>query len=106
MPPARRADGLSGFDVCVGHVGWLWIAGGLVRSPGGAGGTRTPYLRLAKAALSRLSYGPRGTGWHQSQGSRSGWFRLRSRGCGCVVGHPGLEPGTSVLSGLRSNHLS
>ena len=23
-----------------------------------------------------------------------------------VVGHPGLEPGTSVLSGLRSNHLS
>ncbi len=25
---------------------------------GGAGGTRTPYLRLAKAALSQLSYGP------------------------------------------------
>ena len=25
---------------------------------GGAGGTRTPDLRLAKAALSRLSYGP------------------------------------------------
>ena len=24
----------------------------------------------------------------------------------CVVGHPGLEPGTSVLSGLRSNRLS
>ena len=23
-----------------------------------------------------------------------------------MVGHPGLEPGTSVLSGLRSNHLS
>ncbi len=23
-----------------------------------------------------------------------------------VVGHPGLEPGTSVLSGLRSNQLS
>jgi hypothetical protein len=24
----------------------------------------------------------------------------------CAVGQPGLEPGTSVLSGLRSNHLS
>ena len=23
-----------------------------------------------------------------------------------LVGHPGLEPGASVLSGLRSNHLS
>ena len=23
-----------------------------------------------------------------------------------VVGHPGIEPGTSVLSGLRSNQLS
>ena len=23
-----------------------------------------------------------------------------------LVGHPGLEPGTSVLSGLRSNQLS
>ena len=26
--------------------------------PGGAGGTRTPDFRLAKAALSQLSYGP------------------------------------------------
>ena len=25
---------------------------------GGAGGTRTPYLRLAKAALSQMSYSP------------------------------------------------
>ena len=25
---------------------------------------------------------------------------------GALVGHPGLEPGTSVLSGLRSNQLS
>lgn len=35
---------------------------------GGAGGTRTPYLRLAKAALSRVSYGPSVT-------SRRAWER-------------------------------
>jgi hypothetical protein len=51
-------------------------------SPGGAAGIRTPDLRHAKAALSRLSYGP------------------------APVGAPGLEPGTSALSGPRSNHLS
>ena len=28
------------------------------RVPGGAGGIRTPDIRLAKAALSQLSYGP------------------------------------------------
>ncbi len=54
-------------------------------SGGGAGGTRTPDFRLAKAALSQLSYGP-------NQAS--------------VVGDGGLEPPTSVLSGPRSNQLS
>ena len=35
------------------------VAGVLhIVTPGGAGGTRTPYLRLAKAALSQLSYSP------------------------------------------------
>ena len=29
-----------------------------------------------------------------------------TRGPLVLVGHPGLEPGASVLSGLRSNHLS
>jgi hypothetical protein len=53
---------------------------------GGAGGIRTPDLRRAKAALSQLSYGP-------SQRPT-------------LVGHPGFEPGTSVLSGPRSNQLS
>ena len=53
---------------------------------GGAGGTRTPDFRLAKAALSQLSYGP--TAFH------------------CMVGDGGLEPPTSVLSGPRSNQLS
>ena len=57
----------------------LWAEG-----VGGAGGIRTPDIRLAKAALSQLSYGP---------GSNP-------------VGHSGLEPETSVLSGLRSNLLS
>ena len=53
---------------------------------GGAGGTRTPDFRLAKAALSQLSYGPTSN--------------LR------LVGDGGLEPPTSVLSGQRSNQLS
>ena len=53
---------------------------------GGAGGTRTPDFRLAKAALSQLSYGPTS--------------ELR------LVGDGGLEPPTSVLSGPRSNQLS
>ncbi len=48
---------------------------------GGAEEIRTPDLRRAKAALSRLSYGP-------------------------AVGVPGIEPGTSVLSGPRSDRLS
>ena len=58
------------------------------RVPGGAGGIRTPDIRLAKAALSQLSYGPADSDDHM------------------MVGHPGFEPGTSVLSGLRSNQLS
>src|SRR6266851_7654448 len=58
----------------------------LGRDEGGAEGTRTPDIRLAKAALSQLSYGP-GPGAAQ-------------------VGQPGFEPGTSVLSGLRSSQLS
>jgi hypothetical protein len=53
----------------------------------GAAGIRTPDLRRAKAALSQLSYDP------PSVPAR-------------LVGAPGLEPGTSVLSGPRSNHLS
>lgn len=66
------------------------------RSPSsGAAGTRTPDLRRARAALSQLSYGPP---------------PATTYGCSQVtpttVGAPGLEPGTSVLSGPRSNHLS
>jgi hypothetical protein len=59
----------------------------------GAAGIRTPDLRRARAALSRLSYGPLSPVEDHSP-SRPG------------VGAPGLEPGTSALSGPRSNHLS
>lgn len=48
---------------------------------GGDEQVRTADLRLAKAALSQLSYIP-------------------------MVGPPGLEPGTLPLSGVRSSHLS
>jgi hypothetical protein len=60
--------------------------------PGGAAGIRTPDLRRARAALSRLSYGPPSASRRASHPSG--------------VGAPGLEPGTSALSGPRSNHLS
>ena len=52
---------------------------------GGAKEDRTPDLLRAKQALSQLSYGP---------GPRK------------LVGLGGLEPPTSPLSGVRSNHLS
>ncbi len=50
---------------------------------GGAREDRTPDLLRARQALSQLSYGP-----------------------GYLVGLGGLEPPTSPLSGVRSNHLS
>ena len=63
-----------------------------VRS-GGAERDRTDDLRLAKPALSQLSYSPDKIG-----------------DCGCgdadLVGQGRLELPTSRLSGVRSNHLS
>ena len=55
----------------------------VIRSGSGDKGTRTLDPRLAKAVLSQLSYIPIGK-----------------------VGLPGLEPGTSPLSEVRSNQLS
>ena len=46
QPRSQRASGLF-FQLCAVLRGW-----------GGAEGIRTPDLRRAKAALSRLSYGP------------------------------------------------
>ena len=56
---------------------------------GGARRNRTDDLLNANQALSQLSYGPRKT--HLSTS---------------MVGRGGLEPPTSRLSGVRSNHLS
>jgi hypothetical protein len=56
----------------------------------GDDGTRTHDLRLAKAALSQLSYIP-----DRDAPSSPG-----------TVGHSGLEPETSPLSEARSNQLS
>jgi hypothetical protein len=53
-------------------------------------GIRTPDPLRAKQVLSQLSYAP----WLV-------YLPVRF-----AVGLPGLEPGASVLSGLRSNHLS
>ena len=60
---------------------------------GGASRDRTGDLKLAKLALSQLSYGPRSS-------KRLGPKRKR------VVGLGGFEPPTSPLSGVRSNQLS
>ena len=62
---------------------------------GGAEGIRTPDLRRAKAALSQLSYGPAARSFSRTQRHQP-----------TRVGQPGIEPGTSVLSGLRSSRLS
>ena len=64
---------------------------------GGASRDRTGDLKLAKLALSQLSYGPVGA--------------LQAyEACTChpvrMVGRVGVEPTTSRLSGVRSNHLS
>ena len=67
------------------------------RSPGGAAGIRTPDLRRARAALSQLSYGP---------DDRSDEPEPHAAPPAVPVGAPGLEPGTSALSGPRSDHLS
>ena len=64
----------------------LSLVSSIVKVPGGAAGIRTPDLRRAKAALSRLSYSP-----------------VAARR---PVGVRGLEPRASPLSGVCSNQLS
>ena len=58
---------------------------------GGARRDRTDDLKLAKLALSQLSYGPNSVTKPNPEG---------------LVGLSGLEPLTSRLSGVCSNHLS
>ena len=108
-PPCALLSGFPGF-VCLQFVPSSWCARrvptGLLHarnasgvtssvlnvphSRRGAAGVRTPDLRRARAALSQLSYGPLLVPGHHPPD----------------VGAPGLEPGTSALSGPRSNHLS
>ena len=79
----RSATTRHDWQILFLRMGWfprLFTSQGAV---GGAAGARTPNLRRARAALSRLSYDP-----------------------DSPVGAPGLEPGTSALSGPRSNQLS
>lgn len=66
-------------------------APGWRRKDGGAEGGRTPDLRNAIAALSRLSYGPEP--WRGQM--RPVGPRKRTRG---VVGRAGIEPATSTVS--------
>ena len=78
---------LSGANISIGAA---------MRHPlesGGDSGARTRSLRLAKPALSQLSYIP-------NMFIRRAWPRAK------VVGLSGLEPPTSRLSGVRSNQLS
>src|SRR5438128_6970729 len=70
---------------------------------GGASRDRTGDLKLAKLALSQLSYGPV-TMCEVRESSRM--FAMTSRSDAAVVGREGVEPSTSRLSGVRSNHLS
>ena len=75
---------------------------------GGASRDRTGDLKLAKLALSQLSYGPVAQPeW--SECSHSPWAAAnqspRQPGV-AMVGRVGVEPTTSRLSGVRSNHLS
>ncbi len=73
---------------------------------GGDKRTRTADILLAKQALYQLSYTPM-ISMFSYQLTIVFIVRCLLLTVHCfVVGHPGLEPGTSPLSGVRSNHLS
>jgi hypothetical protein len=79
----------------------------LVISPGGANRDRTDDLRLAKPALSQLSYAPvRGQRTEDGREAPSVLCSLRSVPGFRLVGREGLEPSTSRLSSARSDQLS
>ncbi len=74
----------------------------LVSGPrGGADRSRTGDLRLARAALSQLSYSP-----NASAGHRAVLVKANPIGDPSLVGLSGFEPLTSRLSGVRSHQLS
>jgi hypothetical protein len=67
---------------------------------------RTGNLRLAKPALSQLSYVPLGESSVQCRVSRAGALDAGHWTLDSKVGVRGFEPRTSALSELRSNQLS
>ena len=84
---------------------------------GGARRDRTDDLMLAKHALSKLSYGPsvfcQRQKMRRARDARSGKAARTHKPNNAeghqiedLVGRGGLEPPTSRLSGVRSNHLS
>lgn len=76
----------------------------LSRDFSGAKRDRTANLRLARAALSQLSYSPKISFGVQVWFQRT--FSFKNFSASPVVGLSGIEPLTSRLSGVRSNHLS
>ena len=91
---SRVASIISGVPTCLSDCA-VYSCGCAPRKRRGIGGAeeaRTPDPLLAKEVLSQLSYGP--------------WWPIDASLVGGLVGHSGLEPETSVLSGLRSNQLS
>ncbi len=85
--------------------------GSILTGVGGDEGIRTPGLRLAKAALSQLSYIPKAK--IAFGGPLVPRVFAGSTPAGCqaslncrLVGLPGFEPGTFPLSEERSNQLS
>ena len=77
---------------------------------GGGRRDRTDDLMLAKHALSQLSYAPsfrkRCAKTHPAVRQTSKQTPRQREGHHILVGRGGLEPPTSRLSGVRSNHLS
>ena len=69
---------------------------------GGADRDRTDDLRLAKPALSQLSYSPIEAATRAAEAAKAPPARLVS----AIVGQGRVELPTSRLSGVRSNHLS
>lgn len=67
---------------------------------------RTDNPRLAKPVLSQLSYVPESEQGTASREQNVQNCSLIAIPCSTEVGVPGLEPGTSALSELRSNQLS
>jgi hypothetical protein len=77
---------------------------------GGASRDRTDDLKLAKLALSQLSYGPAfarlASYGGQARCSNEAGLPDEAPKERSLVGREGVEPSTSRLSGVRSNHLS